>query len=706
MTAQALADFVNVSKYANHIPELMRRETAEEAGQRMFDMHRRRYPEAARYIDDAQAMFDAGKILGSQRALQFGGKAMEKKNARGFNCTASFCDRPRFFQEAFWLLLCGCGTGFSVQRHHVARLPPIARPKGNGASLTHVVADTIEGWADAVGELIGGYMVPGASRVVFDYDLVRAEGSPLSSGGKAPGPAPLAKALELMRKLLESRCDAGFLRPIDCYDLVMHESDAVLSGGIRRSSAIVIFSVDDEEMMRAKMGNWHKENPQRARSNNSALLLRGQVSRQQFDFLITCSRQGGDPGMFWSDSTEFCPNPCAEISFNPVHLGQTGWQSCNLSTINVEACRTPMDFMQAARAAAILGTLQAGYTEFPYLGPVSEALAREEALLGVSMTGIMRNPAIALDPNTLRLGAREVLAVNAELADIIGIKTAARSTCCKPEGTGSLKLQTSSGMTPDHSARYIRHTQVNRNEPPVQFLKTINPQAVEANTWDANGAGEMVLFCIHAPPGAVLKKDVTALDMLENIKLVKENWVDVGKRKERCLHPSLSHNVSNTVHVQDDEWGRVADFIFEYQHTFAGVTLLTAGADLDYRQAPFVEVRDEDEILEAYELAADHAYPIINAALRLYADLWTACDDIADGDGDWAERMRQLARERFAGDVRRVAHYLKDVWYLGRWKELMSSWRPVDYTQMVEETNGVYFEGEASCAGGACEIFI
>lgn len=688
MTAQALSDFINVSKYAQYLAEEQRRETPKEAGARMFDMHRRRYPQALDLIDEAQRAFDAGKILGSQRALQFGGLAAEKKHARLFNCVGSYCDRQRFFQEAFWLLLCGCGTGFSVQRHHVAKFPPISRPMGNGNTRTFVIPDTIEGWADSAGALLDSYFHPEKGAVEFDPVLIRPEGSPLSSGGRAPGPGPLLLALTRVRRVLESRVDEGFLRPIDAYDVVMHLSDAVLSGGIRRSSAICIFSADDEEMMRAKTGNWLQENPQRARSNNSALLLRGETSRETFDFLMACAREGGDPGMYWSSKRSMIPNPCGEVGFMPSWRGESGWQFCCLSTVNMEACRTPMDFLQAARAAAIVGTLQAGYTDFEYLGPVTEAIVREEALLGVSMTGTMRNPDLAFDPNVLRTGAREVLEVNETVANLIGINPAARATCLKPEGTGSLKLKTSCGMTPDHARRYLRHVQVNRNEPPAAFFKSINPEAVEPSSWSASGTDDVMAFCINAPEGALTKADVTALELLERVKLVKENWVDVGKRPGRCLHPGLSHNVSNTIHMHDDEWGPVADYIFEHQHTFAGVTLLSASADLDYHQAPFVAVKTEEEILNVYgRIFSEHE---VQLARDMFGDIWGACDA---GYADTFDVPRG-----------RADYCLKDSYLLYRWRRLRRVYRSVDYRQMREEENNVRFEAEAACAGGVCEI--
>ncbi len=255
--------------------------------------------------------------------MQYGGEPIEKKHSRIYNCTVSYCDRIRFFQESFWLLLCGCGVGFSVQKHHIDKLPDffISRYLSNEKrpTKTFIIPDSIEGWADALGILLATYMPHKqyeewqGYNVEFDYSLIRPKGSLLSSGvGKAPGPEPLIRSLEIIRKLLD-RClinKQERLRSIDAYDIIMHASDAVLSGGVRRSACICLFSPDDEEMATSKTGNWFNENPQRARSNNSALLLRDATSKEQFANLMEHVKQFGEPGFVWSDSTELLVNPC------------------------------------------------------------------------------------------------------------------------------------------------------------------------------------------------------------------------------------------------------------------------------------------------------------------------------------------------------------------------------------------------------------
>ena len=380
MSLDNLQEYVFASRYSRYVSRLRRRETFEEAVDRVMDMHRVHFARKHMMVEDllrevSQAM-KKRLVLGSQRALQFGGEPILNKNARMYNCTTSYCDRPRFFQEALWLLLCGCGVGFSVQRHHIARLPLAEQPAGE--SELFIIPDSIEGWADALGALVSSYFTTEqpfpqffGKKVEFDYSLIRPKGSPITgASGKAPGPKPLKRSLELIRGILE-RVTAGGpsrLRPIDAYDMVMHASDAVLSGGVRRSATICLFSPDDEEMARAKTGNWFVENPQRARSNNSALLLRDQTEKQRFLELMQSVREFGEPGFVWADDRDVTYNPCVEIGLFPQLDGVSGWAFCNLCEINLGAIDSEEKFAEAARAAAILGSLQADYVEFGYLG--------------------------------------------------------------------------------------------------------------------------------------------------------------------------------------------------------------------------------------------------------------------------------------------------------------------------------------------------
>ncbi len=771
MTARALSSYIFTSKYANHVNNLRRRESWTESGDRVFGMHEKKYaailPKIQPYLEEARTAFDDMLALGSQRILQFGGEPVLKKEARAFNCTVSFVDRVRVFQEAFWLLLCGCGVGFSVQWHHVTNLPPLKRPSASSTIKPFVIPDTIEGWADALGVLLSSYFDSDDTPfpeyrdciVTFNYSQIRAKGARLSSGnGKAPGPDPLRQSLEKVRDLLDRVCGAHGqgahgephgtaamardlyrarkLQPIDAYDIIMHASDAVLSGGVRRSASICIFSADDAAMARAKTGDWGRENPQRGRSNNSALLLRKSTSQEDFKKLVDLSRQWGEPGFFWADSTECIPNPCVEIGMWPVDVetGKTGWQFCNLSLINMAKVRSSGDFYRAARAAAIMGTLQAGYTSFAYLGEVSERITRREALLGVSMTGMMEAPSLAFDPDVLKRMARVVLDTNAEVAAILGINVAARATCVKPEGTSSCLLETCSGIHPHHAPRYFRRVQANDNEPPALFFRDRNPFAVERSMWSRDKSDIVLTFCVEAPEGSILSKDMSALDLLQRVKLVKENWVDEGKRVDSCTQPWLSHNVSNTVYVGDDEWDDVAKFIFDHRQTFAGVSLLKREGDLDYPQAPFVEVMTDKQLIDVYgPVIVAGAREVLSSLPRAFDDLWVACDTAEDcrlGIGidldapvgenphdkidnaigrkaemrEWVGRHLLFAQTFFEGSVVKASHALKNVANYERWAELTARIVDVDYTEMIETEDNTAFEQQAACAGGACSI--
>ena len=720
----------------------MRRETFPEAVERVIDMHRRHFASKGIDVEDLlQVCEQAMKqkmVLGSQRAMQFGGEPILRKHARIYNCTTSYCDRPRFFQEALWLLLCGCGVGFSVQTHHITKLPGIAKP--GAANATYVIPDTIEGWADALGVLLSSYFSTrqpfpeyAGTTVQFDYTQIRPKGRPISSGmGRAPGPEPLRRSLEKIRELLDKRLAEGHtrLRAIDAYDILMHASDAVLSGGVRRSATICLFSPEDDEMATAKTGNWFTENPQRARSNNSAMLLRDKTPREQFAKLMKSVKEFGEPGFVWTDHLDMTFNPCAEIGLYPQIDGVSGFAFCNLCEINMGIVDNKEKFEAACRAAAILGTLQADYTDFGYLGEVSTRIAKREALLGISMTGMMENPDVAFDADLQREMAALILEVNAQVAKRIGINPAARTTCVKPAGTTSSILGTSSGIHPHHAKRYFRRAQANEDELLVDFFRAQNPKAVEKSVWNPNGTDVVLTFCIQASPNALTKRDVDAVELLRKVKLTKENWIDAGKRPELCAQPWLSHNVSNTISVKDSEWASVEDFIFENRNAFAGVSLLPEGGDLDYPQAPFCEVLSDDEIVAIYGVGALFASGLIVDGLQAFDDnLWAACDcvlgrgenlekptakiypkrvyeaieGVREAKLDWLRRARNR-QNYFGGDTLKMTRCLKRVDACKLWEDLNRTDTPVDYTQLIERQDNTTVTQTVACAGGACEL--
>ena len=726
MTVKQLQDYIFTSKYSHYLPDKLRRETFDEAADRVIDMHRRFFAERGLQIEDLLSVCEKGiksrRVLGSQRALQFGGDPILRKNTRIYNCATSYCDRASFFSQALWVLLCGAGVGFSVQRHHIARLPDIARP--SGPKVTHLVHDSIEGWADALASLLSSYFQDehpfpryAGKEVVFDFSQVRPKGSAISgSTGKAPGPKPLERALGIIRRLLDRCSDSGRrLRPIDAYDVVMHASDAVLSGGVRRSASICLFSPDDEDMLNAKTGNWLEENPQRARSNNSAMLIRGETDRSTFDRVMASVREFGEPGFVWADDRDVTYNPCVEIGLYPQIDGVSGWAFCNLCEINMGSVDSRESFREAAYAAAVLGTLQAAYTDFGYLGDTTRRITEREALLGVSMTGMMDTPEVAFDPEIQREMARHILEVNEQVASRIGINPCARATCVKPAGTTSCILGTSSGIHPHHARRYFRRAQANDGEQVAQFFRQHNPLAVERSVWDPNGTDLLVIFCIEAQETAKLKRDFRAVDLLEHVKLTKANWVDAGRREGASVLPGMSHNVSNTITVKDDEWDEVADFIFANKDHFAGVSLLPEGGDLDYPQAPFVEVLTAAEIVETYGVGAIMSSGLVVDGMKAFDDnLWVACDaalgrgEISDPGAeqahDWVRRARKFADNYFDGNILKMTRCLKRVHSCKQWEDLQREYRHVDYTQLIEGGDNTKVEQTIACGGGSCDI--
>lgn len=820
------------------------------------------------------------------------------------NCTFSFIDRPRAFAEAMFLLLCGSGVGYSVQFEHVEKLPALAYVDEDRV-VHHTVADSIEGWADALDALITSY-IQGYS-VEFNYAQVRAKGSTLKlSGGKAPGHRKLKASLERIRAILHG-AQGRKLRPIECHDMMCHAADAVLSGGIRRSAMICLFSLDDSEMVYAKTGTWWQHHPWRQNANNSVMLKRDEATRKQFHRIIQMTKEWGEPGFYFCNDFDYGTNPCvpagtrvltrdgyapieglvgtevevwngrewstvtpritgysqpivrvhlsdgtalactdyhewclagggrvkaielvpgdnlekfampvveggadmpdayargssnstevphaasvtsrlewlagvfdagcgadatglrlihlndhflcevrlmlttlgvqaevtfsdswqacvlrinaadvrtlvahglrprrldlaavtsstqrdahrfisvtrierlpaaavvycfteaknhtgtfegvvtgqcAEIGMNPklvitedilqllaqraahgkalpdVKLGDTvtGWAFCNLCEINAAMFKSAEDFEVAAKAATIIGTLQAAYTDMAYLGWPSEVIAEREALLGIGMTGMLDAPHIACDAALQRGIAAKVNRWNAEYAAKIGVRPAARTTCIKPSGTTSLELGcVGSGHHAHHARRYIRRVTADELETVFQHFRAANPHMCVKKP-----DGKWVIeFPVEAPADAIIKEDVDALAFLAMVRSTQQNWVVPGT-VDASVSPGLTHNVSNTVHVKPDEWDAVEAYIWDHRDAFTGVSLIAATADKQYAFAPN----------EAVVTEADEA----------------------------------------------------------RYNQLIANYVPVDYAALLEAEDGTSLMGEQACAGGACEV--
>jgi ribonucleoside-diphosphate reductase alpha chain len=707
-------------------------ETWEESVARVMDMHRQKYadkmtPELAEAMNYAQAAYSEKLVLGAQRALQFGGEQIFKHESRMYNCSVSYVDRPAFFNECMYLMLSGCGVGFSVGKKYIDKLPAIARRSQKKVKLFQV-PDSIEGWADAFAVLLSSYFTDGAThpeyrgcQVHFDFTKIRPEGAKISGGFKAPGPDGLRKALIKCEDLIETLLTdkpVNTFNSITAYDFVMHMSDAVLSGGVRRSATICIFDKDDKDMLTAKTGDWFVSNPQRGRSNNSALIIRDELTRDEWAAIMKSVKEFGEPGFIFSDSDEFLFNPCVEIGMRPqTEDGRSGFQFCNLTEINGRKCINKEILMRACRASAILGTIQAGYTNFKYVSKETKEITDREALIGCSITGWMNNPKILFDKQNMIDGATLIMEVNAEIAALIGINPAARGTCVKPSGNASTLLTSASGIHGEHSEELFRHVQMNINDEVAKHIMEINPKMVEKSVWSSNGTDVVVAFPIETKPGSMYKADLMGVKQLEYVKLAQQYWVEYGTREERCTDKRLRHNVSNTITV--DNWDEVEQYLFDNRQYFAGVSLMAASGDKAYAQAPFTEVLNFKKIVKIHGEGSLFASGLIVEALRAYNEnLWLACDTFI-GRGlklsdesedllkrDWIRRAAKFANNFFDGDMDKMTACLKDCYNLHKWSNIKRTMKHINFSEELRAQQYVDVTGMGAqgCSGNACEI--
>jgi len=646
---RGISDYIHASKYARYRPELKRRETFEETVARVENMHLGKFPGMISEIQEAFDFVREKKVLPSMRSMQFSGAAILKNNCRLFNCCFSLVDRWEVFSEALFLLLSGCGVGYSVQFDHIEKLSSVKYidPK---KVVHHVIGDSIEGWADALKALLRSYQ--DRTNLEFSYHKIRPAGSLLkTSGGRAPGHLALKESLERVRSIL-SAAQGRKLRPIECHKILCCSADAVLSGGIRRSAMISLFSFDDSEMMYSKTGNWFADNPWFANANNSVVLKRDEVKKKQFKRIFQMIKQWGEPGFYFTSNYDYGTNPCGEIGLFPVltidealkaeleerkvFVGvgaiYTGWAFCNLCEMNAAKFISYEDFEAAAKAATLIGTLQATYTKMPYLGWVSEYITKRDALLGIGMTGMLDAPDISCNPEYQKKIATKVKEWNIEYAARLGIRPAVRTTCIKPSGTTSLELNcVGSGIHAHHARRYIRRVIADELEPVFKIFKSVN-----SDLCIRKPDGKWIIeFPVEAPAKAIIKDDLSATKFLDIVRSTQQNWVLTGTA-DASAAPGLSHNVSNTVTVRSNEWDEVLDYLWTNREFFTGVTLLSASADKDFAFAP-------------------------NEAITTSAD------------------------EK-------------------RWNDIILGYKPVDYTSMVEDEDGTHVSMEPACAGGLCSI--
>lgn len=760
-----VGNYVFLSKYSQTSGG--QKETWDQAVNRVMYMHMKQYrnvvspkdmPEFLDMFRKAYTLYHDQRILGAQRALQYGGELMTEKHARFYNCCATYVDRVSVFEEAMYLILCGCGVGYSVQHCHVNKLPV---PMGFNHSLPNsqfTVPDTIEGWAEAIGLLMTAYY-EGRPDIDFDYSMIRPRGAFIRGGFSAPGPEPLKEAIEKIHSIVE-KIKGRKLRPFELHYIICVFANSVVTGGVRRSAMISIFDADDVEMASCKTGAWITTMPELCRSNNSAAIL-PDTSKEIFDKIYEFTKKYGEPGFVFIDSQDFVYNPCGEVGLFPQIKDEegnihSGWGFCNLAEINGGKIHTPEELYEAAEAAAIICTLQAGYTRFKVLERWSQKIAERDALIGVGITGLCENPEVLFDPEVQRKAARIVVETNKKIAKMINISPAARCTVIKPSGNSSQLLGTLSGIAPGHSRHYIRHIQASDTEQIIQEWMRVNPNMVEDSVWAPNRE-KVIAFPVTLPEGVLLKQNLSAIDFLKLVLLTKENWIEFGTNFDHPStkeNPTLRMNVSNTCTVKPDEWDSVREYLWEHRDKFGGISLLSSFGDLDYPQAPYTEVLDENQLSKRYGAGAILSSGLVVDAVDVFKDVWEACDAamgnspnllqltdkeishfitsnikngrfLVDIDGicfsdvncvidylkrkverrqDWVRRFNNFADKYMFGDKQQTAYCLKHVNAYHKWQHICRM-RKVNYDNIVwrSPVKEAGSDIGAACMGGKCE---
>ena len=574
ISQKILSELTVYMKYARYLSTLERRETWEEMIIRNKNMHIENFPKLSKEIENAYKLVSDKKVLPSMRSLQFAGAAIKQTPSRIYNCAYLPIDDYRAFSEVMFLLLGGTGVGYSVQRHHVESLPSITKPTKR---RRYLVGDSIEGWADCIKMLMKAYFC-GRPEPEFDFTGIRPKGALLiTSGGKAPGAEPLKDCVHNIKRILDRKENGEQLSTLEVHDIVCWIADAVLSGGIRRSATISLFSIDDQEMLQCKFGDWWETEPQRARANNSAVVVRHRVRKKDFFAIWEKVKESGagEPGVYFTNDSEWGTNPCAEIALRP-------FQFCNLCEINVSDVETQQDLNDRVVAATLIGTLQTAYTNFHYLRDVWRRTTEKDALLGVGMTGIGSGKVQRLD---LEAASQLAVETNKYYAKEIGVNAAARITTVKPSGTTSCVLGTASGVHAWHNDYYIRRIRVGKNEAIYTYLTIRHPELVEDDFFKPETQA-VISIPQRAPADGILRHE-TSIELLERVRDIYNRWIVPGH-----IQGNNTHNVSCTVSVREEEWEKVGKWMWENREYYNGISVLPYFGG-SYKQAPFEDIDKE-----------------------------------------------------------------------------------------------------------------
>jgi len=604
-STKILSEITIFSKYAKYLPKLQRRETWPEIVKRYTDMMIDKYPKLKdEILENAKLILDK-KVLPSMRALQFAGKPIEKNPTRVYNCAFLPIDDYRAFGETMFLLLGGTGVGYSVQFHHVDKLPEVTKPTKH---KRYLIGDSIEGWSDAVKMLMKSYLGKSQVKPVFDFRDIREKGARLkTTGGKAPGSEPLKTCLFNIETILERKQNGDKLTPIECHDILCYIANAVLAGGIRRAAMISLFSFDDEEMLACKSGNWWELNEQRGRSNNSAVIVRNRIKKDEWDSIWAKIKASGsgEPAVYFTNNSDWGTNPCCEVALRP-------FQFCNLCEVNVSDITSQEDLNRRVSVAAFFGTLQAGFTDFHYLRDIWKKNTEKDALIGIGMTGIGSG---VVEQYDLKEAAKLVSKINEVTAKLIGIRKSARDTVVKPAGTTSCVLGTSSGVHAWHNDYYLRSIRLGKNESLYTYLSIYAPALLEDDFFRPETQA-IVRIPQNAPEGAILRTE-SALDLLERTKRFNLDWVRSGHvsgdntnnvsatvslgNERTYIHDHITNTYMDSSLVEPitdkthllDEWEMAGEWMWENKNTFNGLSVLPYLGGT-YVQAPFEDITKEE----------------------------------------------------------------------------------------------------------------